>query len=129
MFVPTVIGADETQEIKGARGVAQTKEVPAVLWSYSNASRRNFPVLRAGTLVRTTGSRFQLDTDVEFVWHFKGKPGDKELHVVMNFQFDDPARNGEMLETMLSAIEHRPLDLPEDSFRRIRGQRIYATLR
>jgi hypothetical protein len=114
MFVPTVIGADETQEIKEREASPRQKkyrrffgellerfkeELPGV--TSRNASEDNWLTIPAG------------HTDVEFVWHFKGKPGDKELHVVMNFQFDDPARNGEMLETMLSAIEHRPLDLPE----------------
>ena len=33
---------------------------------------------------------------------------------MMNFQFDDSTRNEEMLERMLSAIEDRPLDVPEE---------------
>jgi len=32
----------------------------------------------------------------------------------MNFQFDDYARNEELLETMQSAIEDRSLDVPEE---------------
>jgi len=39
----------------------------------------------------------------------------------MNFQFDDYARNEELLETMQSAIEDRSLDVPErDPLRGVR---------
>ena len=115
MFVPTIIGADETQEIKEKEESPKQKKYRRFFGEILERFKEELP----GVTTKSAGSDSWLTipaghTDVEFVWHFKGDPGDKELHVVMNFQFDDLERNEELLETMLSATEDRPLDVPEE---------------
>jgi len=115
MFVPTIIGADETQEIKEREASPKQKKYRRFFGEVLERFKEELP----GVTSRSAGSDSWLTipaghSDVEFVWHFKGDPGVKEFHVVMNFQFDDSARNKEMLETMLAAIEDRSLDVPEE---------------
>ncbi|WP_136689956.1 DUF4268 domain-containing protein [Halorhabdus amylolytica] len=112
MFVPTIIGVDETQEIKEQEESPKQKKYRRFFAEVLGRFKEELP----GVTSRSASSDSWLTipaghTDVEFVWHFKGDPGDKELHVVMNFQFDESSRNGEMLETMQSAIEDRSLDI------------------
>jgi hypothetical protein len=52
--------------------------------------------------------------DVELVWDFKGDPGAKRFWVTMNFQTDDVARDRELLETTLDALEDSPLEIAEE---------------
>jgi hypothetical protein len=115
MFVPTVIGADETQEIKEREASPKQKKYRRFFGEVLERFKGELP----GVTSRSASSDSWLTipaghSDVEFIWHFKGDPGDKEFHVVMNFQFSDSARNEEMLETMQSAIEERSLDVPEE---------------
>lgn len=115
MFVPTIIGADETQEIKEKEESPKQK----MYRRFFGEVLERFKEELSGVTSRSASSDSWLTipaghSDVEFVWHFKGDPGDKEFHVVMNFQFDDLERNKELLETMLSAIEDRSLDVPEE---------------
>jgi hypothetical protein len=115
MFVPTVIGVDETQEIKEKEESPKQKKYRRFFGEILERFKEALP----GVTNRSAGSDSWLTipaghTDAEFIWHFKGDPGDKELHVVMHFQFDDSLRNEELLETMLSAIEDRSMDVPEE---------------
>lgn len=115
MFVPTVIGADETQEIKEREESPKQKKYRRFFGEVLERFKEELP----GVTSRSASSDSWLTiptghSNVEFVWHFKGDPGDKEFHVVMNFQFDDSRRNEELLETMLAAIEDRSLDVPEE---------------
>jgi hypothetical protein len=115
MFVPTIIGADETQEIKEREESPKQKKHRRFFGEILDRFKEELPSVTS----RSAGSDSWLTipagySDVEFIWHFKGDPGDKEFHVVMNFQFDDPERNEELLETMRSAVENRPLDVPEE---------------
>jgi hypothetical protein len=112
MFVPTIIGADETQEIKDREASPKQKKYRRFFGDVLERFKKELP----GVTNRSASSDSWITipaghSDVEFVWHFKGDPGDKEFHVVMNFQFDDSERNGEMLETMLTAIEDQSLDI------------------
>jgi hypothetical protein len=112
---PTIIGADETQEIKEREESPKQKKHRRFFGEILDRFKEELPSVTS----RSAGSDSWLTipagySDVEFIWHFKGDPGDKEFHVVMNFQFDDPERNEELLETMRSAVENRPLDVPEE---------------
>jgi hypothetical protein len=110
-----VIGADETQEIKEREASPKQKKYRRFFGEVLEHFKQELP----GVTSRSAGGDSWLTipaghSDIEFLWHFKGDPGDKELHVVMNFQFDDSARNEELLDTMLAAIEDRSLDVPEE---------------
>jgi len=115
MFVPTVIGVDETQEIKEKEESPKQKKYRRFFGEILERFKGELP----GVTNRSAGSDSWLTipgghSDVEFLWHFKGDPGDKELHVVMNFQLDDSSRNQDLLETMLSTIDDRSMDVPEE---------------
>jgi hypothetical protein len=115
MFVPTIIGIEETQEIKEREESPKQKKyrrfhgellerfnqkLPHV--TGKSASSRNYLTLPTG------------DKDVELVWEFRGSPGEKELRVVMNFRHDDAERNKELLESVLSTVEEGSLNIPEE---------------
>jgi len=123
MFVPTVIGVDETRRrSRSGRRRRSRRSTDGSSARYSNASKKNFPASRTGARAATAGSRSRLATrTLSSSGTSKGDPGDKEFHVVMNFQFDDYARNEELLETMQSAIEDRSLDVPGGSITRSTG--------
>lgn len=114
MYVPTVIGVDETQEIKEKEESPKQKMYRRFFGEILERFKEELP----GVTSRSAGSDSWITipaghSDVEFVWHFKGDPGDKEFHVVMNFQFDDRERNNEILERVLAATEERPLNVPD----------------
>ena len=115
MFVPTIIGADETQEIKEREASPKQKKYRRFFGEVLEHFKQELP----GVTSRSAGGDSWLTipaghSDVEFLWHLKGDPGDKELHVVMNFQFDNSARNEELLETIFAATEDLSLDIPEE---------------
>jgi len=115
MFVPTVIGVDETQEIKEKEESPKQKKYRRFFGEVLERFKEELP----GVTSRSAGSDSWITiptghSKVEFLWHFKGDPGDKSLHVVMNFQLKENSRNKELLETMLSAIDARLLDVPEE---------------
>lgn len=115
MFVPTIIGADETQEIKQREASPKEKKYRRSFGDVLGRFKEELP----GVTNRSASSGSWITipaghADVELVWHFRGDPGEKERHVVMNFQFDDSDPNREMLEAMMSAIEERPLDVRRD---------------
>lgn len=115
MFVPTVIGIDETQEIKDKQASPRQKKYRRfygeILEQFKeelpNVTRRN--PSSDSWLVIPTGHK-----DVELVWHFKGDPGEKKFWVTMNFQLDDLARNKDLLATTLEALEDSPMELVEE---------------
>lgn len=115
MSVPTIIGADETQEIKEREESPKQKKYRRFFGEILERFKDEEP----GVTSKSAGSDSWLTipagySDAEFVWHFRGDPGDKELHVVMNFQFDESSRNEELLDMMLSVIDDRSLDVPEE---------------
>jgi hypothetical protein len=115
MFVPTIIGADETQEIKEREKSPKQKMYRRFFGEILELFKEELP----GITSRSASSNNWITipvghSDVEFVWHFRGDPGDKSLQVVMNFQLDDSERNKELLETMLSAIDGHSLDVSEE---------------
>ena len=129
MFVPTIIGADETQEIK--KGEESPKR--QMYRRFFGEVLGSFKQELSGVTSKSAGGDSWLTiptghTDVELVWHFKGDPGDKELHVVMNFQFDDHEQNEELRETVLSAIDNRSLDISEEIYSEEYGSSGYTRL-
>ncbi|MUV89075.1 DUF4268 domain-containing protein [Halapricum sp. CBA1109] len=115
MFVPTIIGADETQEIKEREESPKQKMYRRFFGEVLERFKEELP----GVTNRSAGSDSWITipvghSDAEFVWHFRGDPGDKSLQVVMNFQFDDSDRNRELLEKMVSAIDDLSLQVPEE---------------
>lgn len=115
MFVPTVIGSDETQEIKEKQASPRQKKYRRFYGEVLERFKEELPnVTRRSPasdswLVIPTGHK-----DVELVWHFKGDPGDKTFWVTMNFQLDDVARNRDLLETTLDALSKRSLEIDGD---------------
>lgn len=115
MFVPTVIGVDETQEIKEKAASPRQK----LYQRFYGEVLERFKQERPGVTSRsaTTDSWLVIPTghaDVELVWHFKGDPGEKTFTVGMNFQFDELARNEELLEGVLSALKDSPVAISEE---------------
>lgn len=115
MFVPTVIGADETQEIKDREASPREKKYRRFYGEVLDRFKQELPSVTSRSptsdswLVIPTGHR-----DVELVWHFKGDPGEKRFWVTMNFQLDDVARNRELLETTLEALKESPMEIEEE---------------
>lgn len=115
MFVPTVIGADETQEIKAKEESPKQKKYRRFFGEILEQFKSDLP----GVTSKSAGSDSWLTipvghSDAEFVWHFKGDPGEKELQVMMNFMFDDHARNDELLEVMVTALDDCSVEIPEE---------------
>lgn len=109
MFVPTVIGVDETQEIKEKEESPKQKKYRRFFGEILEQFKEELPDVTS----KSAGSDNWIPipaghSDVGFAWHFKGDPVDKELHVVMNFQFDDRERNKEMLETIWQQSKTAP---------------------
>jgi hypothetical protein len=129
MFVPTIIGADETQEIKEREESPKQK----MYRRFFGEVLERFKEDRPGVTNRSTSSDSWITipvghSDAEFVWHFRGDPGDKSLQVVMNFQFDDSDRNKQLLQAMLSAIDDRSLDIDEEIYSEEYGTSGYTRL-
>lgn len=115
MFVPTVIGVDETQEIKEKEASPKQKKYRRFYGEVLQRFKEELP----GVTSRSAGSDSWLTiptghTDAEFVWHFKGDPGNKRFHVGLNLQLDNAEQNKELLDIVLDAIEERSIDLDEE---------------
>lgn len=114
MFVPTVIGIDETQEIKKKQSVRGKKEYRQFYGEVLDRFKEELPNVtrrsptRDSWLAIPTGNK-----DVELVWAFKGDPGEKKFRVKMNFQLDDLTQNKELLNTTLEALEDSQMEIAE----------------
>lgn len=115
MFVPTVIGIDETQEIKEKQASTRDKMYRRFYGEILEQFKEELPdVTRRSPstdswLVIPTGHK-----DVELGWHFKGNPGEKKFWAMMNFHLDNLARNKELLETTLKALKDSPMEIAEE---------------
>jgi len=115
MFVPTVIGIDETQEIKNKQASPRQKKYRRFYGEILERFKEDLPnVTRRSPsndswLVIPTGHK-----DVELVWHFKGSPGEKTFWVTMNFKMGDLTRNKELLKRTLKALDESPIEIAED---------------
>jgi len=115
MFVPTVIGIDETQEIKDKQASPRDKKYRRFYGEVLERFKEDLPGVTSRSppsdswLVLPTGHK-----DVELVWHFKGSPGEKKFWATMNFQLDDLDRNQELLEITLEALEDSPMEFSEE---------------
>lgn len=112
MFVPTVIGADETQEIKEKEASAREKKYRRFYGEVLDRFKNELPHVTRRSA--TSDSWLDLPTghkDVEIVWHFKGDPGEKQFWVTTNFQLNDPARNKELLDTIVERLDERELGI------------------
>lgn len=117
MFVPTVIGSDETQEIKEREESPKQKKYRRLF----SDLLAHFKQERPGVTSRSAGSDSWLTlpighTNTEILWHLTGDPGAKAFKIAIRFQFDDSARNEEFLDAVRSAAEERPLDIPEEIY-------------
>lgn len=115
MFVPTIIGIDETQEIKEKEETPKQKKYRRFFGEILERFKERKPGITSQSA--TSGSWLPIPighSDVELVWHFKGEPGEKIFTVEMNFTLDNPHRNQELLEKILDELESSSLDLPEE---------------
>jgi hypothetical protein len=111
MFVPTVIGVDETQEIKEKEETPKQKKYRRFFSDILGQFKDELP----GVTSRSATSDHWLTiptghSDAELLWYFRGDPGDKTLAVGMRIQGDDPSRNMDVLETVLEEIEDHSLE-------------------
>lgn len=115
MFVPTVIGVDETQEIKEREASPREKKYRRFYGEILERFKQELPNVTSRSA--PTGSWLPIPTghkDVELLWHFKGDPGNKRLWVAMSFHLDDVTRNKELLKTTLDALEDSPMAISEE---------------
>lgn len=115
MFVPTVIGADETQEIKEKEASTREKKYRQFYGEILNRFKDELPHVTSRSA--TSDSWLDLPTghkDVEIVWHFKGDPGEKRFWVTTNFQLEDSSRNAELLDTIVERLAERELGIEEE---------------
>ena len=115
MFVPTVIGVDETQEIKEKEETPKQKKYRRFFSDVLREFKNELPDVTS----RSAGSDHWLTiptghSDAELLWYFRGDPGDKTLAVGMRFQFEDHSHNMGLLETVLAEIEGRSLEISEE---------------
>lgn len=115
MFVPTVIGLDETQEIKEKEETPKQRKYR----QFYGEILDQFKEERPGVTSRSASSdKWQLipvgHQNVALVWDFKGNPGDKEFTVGLQFYLNDPEHNEELLETVLNEIKNGAVDLTEE---------------
>ncbi len=115
MFVPTVIGIDETQEIKDKQSLRGKKEYLRFYEEILERFKEELPNVtrrspsRDSWLAIPTGHK-----DVELVWAFKGVPGEKKFRVEMNFKLDDLAQNRELLKAELETLKDSPIEIAEE---------------
>lgn len=105
MYIPTVIGADETQEIRDREASRGKQKYRQFYGEVLERFKQELPGVTSRS--PTSDSWLPIPTghgDVEIVWHFKGDPGDKTLWVTVNFQTDDPERNQELQDTAYSKL-------------------------
>lgn len=115
MFIPTVIGADETREIKEKEASPKQKMYRRFYGEVLERFKQELPGVtnRSATndswLVIPTGH-----TWVELGWHFRGNPGEKTFTVGMYYRFNDSDRNGELLDTTLKALRDSSITITEE---------------
>lgn len=115
MFVPTVIGVDETQEIKEREASPKQKKYRRFYGEVLQRFKEELPSVTSRSassdswLTIPTGH-----TDAELIWHFKGDPGNKRFLVGLNLQLDDSERNKELLDTILNTLEGSSIQFEEE---------------
>lgn len=127
IFVPTVIGLDETQEIKEKEETLKQRKYR----QFYGEILDEFKQQRPGITSRSASSdKWQLipvgHQNVELIWDFKGNAGDKEFTVGLQFLLDEPQRNEELLNTVLNEIDSGPLEITEEIHSEPYGQSGYT---
>lgn len=115
MFVPTVIGLDETQEIKEREERPRQRKYRQFYSELIEAFKERHPGVTSSSGSSDKWHPIPVGhQNVEALWDFKGNPGEKLFTVGMRFQFDDSHRNQELLETVLEELKRAPVEVPDD---------------
>ncbi len=115
MFVPTVIGLDETREIKEREEKPRERKYR----QFYSEILEEFKQRRPG-VTNSNGSSDKWHPipvghqNVEGLWDFKGNPGEKVFTVGMRFQLDDSQRNQELLNIVLDELEGTSMEIDEE---------------
>lgn len=115
MFVPNVIGADETKEITEKEASPREQKYRRFYGEILDRFKNELPSVTNRSA--TGDSWLDLPTghkDVEIGWHFKGDPGDKRFWVTTNFKLNDPARNEELLDTIVERLDETRLGIEDE---------------
>lgn len=115
MFVPTVIGIDETQEIKEKEETPKQRKYRRFYGELLDEFKERLP----GVTSRSASSDKWVaipigHRNVELLWDFKGNPGEKSLSVGMRIYFDDAGWNEALLEAILDEVRDGSMELTEE---------------
>lgn len=115
MFVPTMIGSDETQEIKEQGESPKQKKYRRL---FANLLAQ-FKQERPGVTNRsaTSDNWLTLPTghaDTEVLWHLTGNPGNKAFKIGLRFYFDKRSQNEDLLTVVKRTADQGSLDISEE---------------
>lgn len=115
MFVPTVIGLDETQEIKEKEETPKQRKYRQFYGEILEGFKESRPGVTSSSASNDKWQPIPIGhQNAEAIWDFKGNPGEKVFTVGMRLNFDDSDRNQDLLEAILDEIEDGPIDISEN---------------